>query len=246
MEHKMNTGFKKQKQFKRKLSGFYRIAGWAVVVAFVFSILLVFVLRWLPPPTSAFMMERYVTGLFQKERKTGIHYHWVSWEEIPPHMFLAVVAAEDQKFMNHWGFDFDSISDAIGKKKKKGRLRGASTITQQVAKNLFLWPGRSYVRKGIEAYFTVLLELLWDKRRILEVYLNIAEFGDGVYGVNAAAENLLGKRSAGYLAKRDAALLAAVLPNPKRFKVRKPSPYVKERCRWIQRQMHQLGSLRFQ
>ncbi|MBA4367212.1 MAG: monofunctional biosynthetic peptidoglycan transglycosylase [Desulfobacterium sp.] len=237
----MSVGFEKQKQSKGKRPGFYQIAGWILIAAVAFSILLVFCLRWIPPPTSAFMMERYVAGIFQKERKTIIRYHWVEWKSIPPNMFLAVVAAEDQKFMHHWGFDFDSISDAMGKKKKKGRLRGASTITQQVAKNLFLWSGRSYIRKGIEAYFTVLLELLWDKRRILEVYLNIAEFGDGVYGVNAAAENLLGKRSAKYLTRRDAALLAAVLPNPKRFKVRRPSPYVKERCRWIQRQMNQLG-----
>jgi len=241
----MKPGFKKQKQSKGNRTGFYQIAGWAVVAVVAFSILLVFCLRWLPPPTSAFMIERYVAGIFQKEQKTRIRYQWVNWKAIPSHMFLAVVAAEDQKFMDHWGFDFDSISDAIGKKKKKGRLRGASTITQQVAKNLFLWPGRSYVRKGIEAYFTVLLELLWDKRRILEVYLNIAEFGDGVYGVNAAAENLLGKKSAGYLTRRDAALLAAVLPNPKRFKVKRPSSYVKERSRWIQRQMVQLGSVRF-
>ncbi|RJP76845.1 MAG: monofunctional biosynthetic peptidoglycan transglycosylase [Desulfobacteraceae bacterium] len=242
----MNAGFTKRKQSKGNRTGFYQIAGWAIIAAIAFSILLVFCLRRLPPPTSAFMMERYAAALFQKERKTNIRYHWVGWKEIPPHMFLAVVAAEDQKFMNHWGFDFDSISDAIGKKKKRGRLRGASTITQQVAKNLFLWPGRSYVRKGIEAYFTVLLELLWDKRRILEVYLNIAEFGDGIYGVNAAAQSLLGKRSAGNLTRRDAALLAAVLPNPKQFKVKRPSSYVKERCRWIQRQMYQLGSVRFQ
>ncbi len=237
----MSAGFEKQKQSKGKRRGFYQIAVRILIAVVAFSILLVLCLRWLPPPTSAFMMERYIAGIFQKEQKTRIHYHWVDWKSIPPHMFLAVVAAEDQKFMHHWGFDFDSISDAMGKKKKKGRLRGASTITQQVAKNLFLWPGRSYLRKGIEAYFTVLLELLWDKRRILEVYLNIAEFGDRVYGVNAAAEKLLGKKSAGYLTRRDAALLAAVLPNPKRFKVRQPSPYVKERCRWIQRQMNQLG-----
>jgi len=246
MADAMAVGFKKQKQSTGTLSRFYQMAGWVIIAAVAFSVLLVLCLRWIPPPTSAFMMERYVAGLFQKERKTNIRYHWVGWKEIPPHMFVAVVAAEDQKFMDHWGFDFDSISDAIGKKKKKGRLRGASTITQQVAKNLFLWPGRSYVRKGIEVSFTVLMELLWDKRRILEVYLNIAEFGDGVYGVNAAAENLLGKKSAGYLTRRDAAILAAVLPNPKRFKVRQPSPYVKERCRWIQRQMNQLGGIRFQ
>jgi monofunctional biosynthetic peptidoglycan transglycosylase len=155
-------------------------------------------------------------------------------------MRLAVVAAEDQKFPHHWGFDFESIEDAVQHKGPRGRLRGASAITQQVARNLFLWPGRSYIRKGLEAYFTVLLEGLWPKRRILEVYLNIAEFGDGAYGVYAASQTFFSKRPA-ELQTQEAALLAAVLPNPARLHVRNPSAYVHERAGWIEEQMTRLG-----
>jgi monofunctional biosynthetic peptidoglycan transglycosylase len=151
-----------------------------------------------------------------------------------------VVAAEDQNFPRHWGFDFESILDALQQQGRRRRLRGASTITQQVARNLFLWSGRSYVRKGLEAYFTLLLELLWPKRRILEVYLNIAEFGDGTYGVAAAAQRFFGKRPTD-LQGQEAALLAAVLPNPARLHVRNPSAYVRERAGWIEEQMAHLG-----
>ncbi len=157
-------------------------------------------------------------------------------------MALAVVAGEDQLFPEHWGFDLESIREALERQERGGRLRGASTITQQVAKNLFLWNGRSYLRKGLEAYFTILLELLWPKSRTLEVYLNIAEFGDGIYGVNAASKIYL-RKSPLRLNKRDAALLAAVLPNPKHFKVSNPSAYVRKRQQWILRQMKQLGGV---
>jgi len=180
--------------------------------------------------------------LFSGKKQNPIRYQWVNWEGISPNMRLAVVAAEDQSFPDHRGFDFESIREALVKQRKGGRLRGASTITQQVAKNLFLWKGRSYVRKGFEAYFTVLLELLWPKSRILEVYLNIAEFGDGIYGVHAAANTYL-RKSPSALTRRDAALLAAVLPNPKRFRVGNPSSYVRGRQYWIQRQMELLGGV---
>ena len=159
-------------------------------------------------------------------------------------MPLAAVASEDQKFPFHRGFDFDSISAAVEKSLAGGRLRGASTISQQVAKNLFLWSGRSFVRKGLEAYFTVLLETLWSKHRILEVYLNIAAFGDNIYGVSTAARRLLGKPPS-RLTPKDAALLAAVLPNPVALKVRHPSAYVKKRRDWIEQQMKQLGGIRY-
>jgi monofunctional biosynthetic peptidoglycan transglycosylase len=170
----------------------------------------------------------------------GIRYRWTDWATIAPAMRLAAVAAEDQKFPQHRGFDFESIQDAIRHPGRRGRLRGASTITQQVARNLFLWRGRSLVRKGIEVYFTLLLEACWSKRRILEVYLNVAELGDGIYGVAAASEAFFGKRAAG-LQAGEAALLAAVLPNPRRLSVRAPSPYVWERATWIEGQMVQLG-----
>jgi monofunctional biosynthetic peptidoglycan transglycosylase len=155
-------------------------------------------------------------------------------------MALAVVAAEDQKFPEHFGFDFEAIADAIEEGEKGRRLRGASTISQQVAKNLFLWESRSYLRKGLEAYFTVLIEALWSKTRILEMYLNIAQFGDGIYGVNAAAQTYFNKPPSA-LTIRESALLAAVLPNPVRFKVPAPSSYVQGRARKIERQMRNLG-----
>jgi len=220
------------------------IIGRSILAAVYVSVALVLCFRWIPPPTSAVMMERFFEKLFRGEQQTTIRYRWVSWESISPQMALAVVAAEDQMFPYHRGFDFESISEALEKKKRGGRVRGASTISQQVAKNLFLWLGRSYVRKGIEAYFTILVESLWSKKRILEVYLNVAEFADGTYGVGAAAETLL-KKSPAELTKRDAALLAAVLPNPRRLKVRNPSWYVTQRRRWIERQMEQLGGVEY-
>jgi len=212
----------------------------ALLVVVAFTIMPVLCLRWVPPPTSAFMMEKRIASFFRGEPQKVIRYRWIGWESISPQMRLAVVAAEDQKFPHHWGFDFESISGAMQHKGARGRLRGASTITQQVARNLFLWPGRSLVRKGLEAYFTVLLELLWPKRRILEVYLNIAEFGDGAYGVYAATETFFGKRPS-ELQTQEAALLAAVLPNPSRLHVRNPSAYVRERAGWIEEQMTHLG-----
>jgi monofunctional biosynthetic peptidoglycan transglycosylase len=186
------------------------------------------------------MMEQRIAGFIHGESKKFIHYRWIGWNSISPQMCLAAVAAEDQKFPQHWGFDFESIADAVEHKTAKGRIRGASTITQQVARNLFLWQGRSYLRKGFEAYFTVLLELLWPKRRILEVYLNIAEFGEGTYGVYAAAQTFFGKRPM-ELQTREAALLAAVLPNPARLHPRNPSVYVRDRADWIEEQMSHLG-----
>jgi len=151
-----------------------------------------------------------------------------------------VIASEDQKFAEHFGFDFESIDDSLREHARGKRLRGASTITQQVAKNLFLWKGQSFVRKGLEAYFTVLLEVLWPKQRIIEVYLNVAEFGPGVYGVGAASRQYFGI-SAGRLTPADAALLAAVLPNPRRLHADRPSNFVRTRQDWILWQMRGLG-----
>ncbi|OTA19311.1 bifunctional penicillin-insensitive transglycosylase/penicillin-sensitive transpeptidase [Xenorhabdus beddingii] len=166
---------------------------------------------------------------------------WVDQNQISPYMTLAVIAAEDQKFPKHWGFDFDAIETAIEHNKKyQTRMRGASTISQQTAKNLFLWEGRSWVRKGLEVGMTTVLELLWSKKRILTVYLNIADFGNGIFGVEEAARHYFGK-SAKQLTASDAALLAAVLPNPHRFKANAPSAYVLKRQQWILRQMQLLG-----
>ncbi len=197
-------------------------------------------LRWIPPPTSAYMLEQRAADIVRGNPPRVIRYRWTAWESISPEMRLAAVAAEDQKFPYHWGFDFASIQEAVKEDEARGRLRGASTITQQVARNLFLWPGRSYVRKGLEAYFTLLLELCWTKRRILEVYLNVAEFGDGIFGVSAAAHTFFARPPA-KLTADEAALLAAVLPNPVRFHAGHPSEYVRERAAWILEQMGHLG-----
>lgn len=225
-----------------KTSRVLSIIGRSIVGIFALSVAMVLFLRWVPPCTSAVMISGHLERLFSSQKRGAIRYHWVPLEYISPYMRLAVVASEDQLFPQHRGFDFESIQKALETQRRGGRLRGASTITQQVAKNLFLWTGRSYVRKGLEAYFTILLESFWSKNRILEVYLNIAEFGDGIYGVGAASETYL-KKSASKLTRRDAALLAAVLPNPKRFKVRNPSSYVMERRYWIQQQMELLGGV---
>ena len=197
--------------------------------------LILLALRIVPPPTTAFMV-RYRLDAAQR---SPLAAHWVDWERIAPDAALAVIAAEDQKFLDHPGFDFDALRDAVRTARRGGRLRGASTISQQVAKNLFLWPGRSFVRKALEAGITVELELLWSKRRILEVYLNVAEFGAGVYGVGAASERFFAKTPAA-LTEAEAALLAAVLPNPVRLRVDRPSPYVRGRQSWIRGQMPHL------
>lgn len=167
---------------------------------------------------------------------------WLDWPGIPPELALAVVAAEDQRFPTHSGFDFVEIRDALETARAGGRMRGASTISQQVAKNLFLWSGRNFVRKGLEAYFTVLLELLWPKQRILEVYLNIAQFGDRHYGVAAASREFFGK-TPGELTRREMSLLASVLPNPVELKADAPSAFVRDRAAFVRRHMQSLGGV---
>jgi len=227
----------------KRSGGWRRLRRFAVrllLAAVALTVLPVAGLRWVAPPTSAVMVEDRVAQLLGGGRRPPLRYRWTDWDAIAPAMRLAVVAAEDQKFPAHRGFDLASIADAVEDAAARGRLRGASTITQQVARNLFLWQGRSWLRKGMEAYFTVLLEVLWPKRRILEVYLNIAEFGEGLYGVGAASRAFFGKPPA-RLAPAEAALLAAVLPNPARLHARRPSPFVRERAAWIERQMAALG-----
>ncbi|MBI5590826.1 MAG: monofunctional biosynthetic peptidoglycan transglycosylase [Deltaproteobacteria bacterium] len=215
-------------------------AVWLTFGLFLISLVAVLLLRFVPPVYSAFMVERYCKGLFVSRGQTSISYHWADWKKISPQMALAAVASEDQKFPKHFGFDFESMAVALEEMEEGGRVRGASTISQQVAKNLFLWSGKNFIRKGLEAYFTVLMELLWPKRRILEVYLNVAEFGDGIYGVEAAAKKFFGKPPSG-LTMKESALLAAVLPNPIKFKVADPSAYVKRRTQRIEKQMRNLG-----
>lgn len=215
-----------------------------VLACLLITALPVLVLRWLHPTTSAFMLEARAAAWNAGVRGYRTEFKWASLEQISPPAAIAVIASEDQQFPFHAGFDFSSIREAVRASENGGRLRGASTISQQVAKNLFLWNGHSFVRKGLEAWFTVLIEVLWPKERILEMYLNIAQFGDGIYGVQAAAQHFWHK-SARSLSARDAALLAAVLPNPHLLHVDRPSRYVNERREWILGQMRELGGAQY-
>jgi monofunctional biosynthetic peptidoglycan transglycosylase len=217
-----------------------RLLFWIVILWFGATVLTVLALRWLDPPTSSFMMRARVEAVTSGDRKYRTRYEWVDYSRISPNAAIAVIAAEDQRFAEHTGFDVKSIDESIREHQRGKRLRGASTISQQVAKNLFLWQDPSLVRKGVEAYFTVLIETLWSKQRILEVYLNIAEFGRSTYGVGAASRYFYGKTAA-RLTPAEGALLAAVLPNPRRFSVRSPSAYVLQRQSWILWQMRALG-----
>ena len=204
------------------------------------SLVVVIGLRWIDPPTTAFIVRDRLVAAGRHDKTFVYRHRWVDWQAISPQAKVAVIASEDQTFPDHDGFDFNSINKALEERERGRRVRGASTISQQVAKNLFLWPRQSWFRKGLEAYFTLLIETLWPKRRILEVYLNVAEFGKGVYGVGAASDVYFHKPAA-RLNTYDAALLAAVLPSPKRLRVNAPSHYVRSRQEWIVAQMRRLG-----
>lgn len=203
----------------------------------VFPVLLLAVV---PAWTSSFMIGYQVDRLASDKPLPALEHDWVSWGEIAPAAKLAVIAAEDQRFAEHFGFDFEAIGKAVQHNRGHRRKRGASTISQQVAKNLFLWSGRSWTRKALEVGYTLLIEVLWSKQRVLEVYLNVAEFGPGVYGVEAASQKYF-RKPASKLTYPEAALLAAVLPNPKRLRVAAPSTYVQQRAGWILRQMYRMG-----
>ncbi|MGK0702701.1 monofunctional biosynthetic peptidoglycan transglycosylase [Yokenella regensburgei] len=195
----------------------------------------------LPVPFSAVMIERQLGAWMRGDFGYVAHSDWVGMDEISPWMGLAVIAAEDQKFPDHWGFDVAAIEKALAHNERNTlRVRGASTISQQTAKNVFLWDGRSWLRKGLEAGLTVGIETVWSKKRILTVYLNVAEFGEGVFGVEEASQRYFHK-PASRLTMSEAALLAAVLPAPLRYKASAPSGYVRSRQAWILRQMRQLG-----
>lgn len=210
-----------------------------LLIFLLFSVIGLLLLRWINPVTSSIMIQRQIEAFAEGNFKL-IQYRWVNYDDITPELPVAFVAAEDQNFPNHYGFDFEQIEKALEQHKRGRRLRGASTITQQVAKNLFLWEDRSFIRKGAEAYFTVLIELLWSKKRILEVHINIAEMGEMIFGVSAACEVHF-KRTPDKISRSQAALLAATLPNPNRFSASRPSNYVLRRQAWILRQMNSLG-----
>jgi monofunctional biosynthetic peptidoglycan transglycosylase len=220
---------------------------WLLALPFLFaaaSLLQVAVLRFVDPPFSAFMVARQLEGWRQGDWRFGVSYDWRDLDRIAPTLPLSMVAAEDQNFASHHGFDLRAIEKARVHNAKGRKVRGASTISQQVAKNLFLWQGQSrpsrWLRKGFEVWYTLLIELMWPKTRILEVYANVAELGDGVYGAQAAARRFWGKDAA-RLTANESARLAAVLPAPRRYSARDPGPYVQRRARWIQRQVNQIG-----
>ncbi|HEX9707080.1 MAG TPA: monofunctional biosynthetic peptidoglycan transglycosylase [Steroidobacteraceae bacterium] len=218
-----------------------RLARWVAIGLFAAtlgSVVVVAGFRWLPVPLTAFMIHEWIAAGDDAVPLRQRH-EWVPWSRISRHLEVAAIAAEDQKFLVHDGFDFEAIEKAVNDARSGRRLRGASTISQQVAKNLFLWPGQSWLRKSLEVWFTVWIEWLWPKQRILEVYLNSAQFGHGVWGVEAASRQFFGKGAA-VLGRREAALLAAVLPSPNRLRISNPSHYVRMRQAWILGQMQRL------
>lgn len=207
---------------------------------FILSIVSVLLFRFIPLPITPTMLYFLGEQALDSKRDIVLKKDWESLSNISPNMRLAVIGSEDQLFYDHFGFDLTAIKKAIRNNEKGRRLKGGSTISQQTAKNAFLLPHRNYFRKGLEAYFTLLIELLWSKERIIEVYLNVIEFGNGIYGVEAASQQYF-KKSASKLTRGEAALLAAVLPNPIRYRVDKPSSYVIRRKNWIKRQMGRMS-----
>ncbi len=212
-----------------------------IVVTLFFVLLLIF--RWAPIPTSAFIFHQNYLAKQDPDKHEQAAYQWLDWDDISPQLAIAVIAAEDQRFPVHWGIDTIELKKALSSTHRRGP-RGASTITQQVAKNLFLWGGRSYTRKALEAAISVSLEIVWPKKRILEVYINIAQFGDAIFGAKAASEKLFDVK-AKKLSRQQAAMLAAVLPKPAVSNVNDPRPSLRQRQQWILKQMKQLGGLNY-
>jgi monofunctional biosynthetic peptidoglycan transglycosylase len=221
------------RRIARRIAGYFLLS---VTVAIGLTLAPVLYLRWVDPPVSAFMLSY----LLEREQDAPFDYQWVSLNDISPAMPIAVIAAEDQRFAMHYGLDFDAIAQAWEEKRGGKRLRGASTLSQQLAKNMFLWSDKNYLRKALEAYLTLLLEGVLSKERILELYLNVAEFGPGIYGVEAAAQHFFSIPAVA-LSKQQACLLAATLPNPKQLSASAPTDYLRRRQQWICRQTRQLG-----
>lgn len=229
------------KNFFKKLWKFFLKA---CLWFFLLSIASTILFKWLPVPVTPLMLIQSVKQMFDSTRNVKLKKDWVSLEEISPNLQLAVVCSEDQNFLGHTGFDFDAIEKAMKHNERHKRKRGASTISQQTAKNVFLYNGRNWIRKGLEVYFTFLIELCWSKERIMEVYLNVIEFGDGVYGAEAASQEFF-HTSAKKLSRQQAALLAAVLPNPRKFSAKNPSNYIRKRQQWVLQQMSYWGELKY-
>ncbi len=222
-----------------------KLVKWILLSLVIFYLAILIIFRWLPLPTSAFIWNQNQLAAHQPTIYQPARYEWINWEEISPKIAVAVMAAEDQRFPTHWGIDTIELRKVVSNAyHKKGSIRGASTLTQQLAKNLFLWNGRSYSRKVAEAFIAISLELFWSKKRILEVYLNIAQFANVTFGVKASCQLLFHKLPK-ELTLEQAAYLAAVLPSPAKSDVHNPSDSLKKRQRWILKQMKQLGGVAY-
>lgn len=233
----MFSGYSEQQKFK----SFYKGLKIAVITFFVLSFLAVLSLRWINPPASSFMIQRRLQALMNGNENFELNYHWVDYQNMSPYIKMAAITSEDQNFAAHWGFATEQIKKAVNNFiNGNDDLRGASTITQQTAKNLFLYPAQNFFRKGLEAWFTILMELLLSKERILELYLNIAAFGDGVYGVKAAAAKYFSTTPAN-LTKMQSALMVTALPNPGEYNLSAPSSYMINRRNWVLQYMLYLG-----
>ncbi|MCX8656253.1 monofunctional biosynthetic peptidoglycan transglycosylase [Gilliamella sp. B2894] len=206
-----------------------------IILFMLLSVSLVLLMRWIDPFSSMLMVERKFSDKKIIQQRT-----WKDWDHISDNIKIAVIAAEDQNFANHWGFDFKAIERALKHNQNNKKIRGASTITQQVAKNIFLWSSRSWIRKSIESWFTLEIELLWSKKRTLEIYLNSVEWGNGIFGIEAASQYYF-HVSAKQLTPYQASLLAAILPNPRKWNPAKPNHYIQKKAQWIRNQMNNLG-----
>lgn len=222
--------------FKKTVRFFAKIAMWFIIV----SIGLVLLFKWVPLPITPLMVIRY----FEKDSPKILKHDWEPIQNISKNLQLAVICSEDQNFLKHNGFDIIAIEKAYENNKKGKRIKGGSTISQQTAKNVFLWPQRSWFRKGLETYFTFLIELFWSKERIMEVYLNTIEMGNGIYGAEAAAQHWF-KKPASKLSKEEASAIAAILPNPRKYKANPVTNYIASRKNWIMRQMNFYGALNY-
>ncbi|MCB0381888.1 MAG: monofunctional biosynthetic peptidoglycan transglycosylase [Psychroserpens sp.] len=224
------------KFIKRFFKFIFKILFWFIIL----SVLIVFVFKWVPVPVTPLMVIRNIEQT--DTNKKGWEHHWIPIQDISSNLQLAVICSEDQNFLKHHGFDIKAIEKAYENNKKGKPLKGASTISQQTAKNVFLWPGRSWLRKGLETYFTFLIELIWTKERIMEVYLNSIEMGPGIYGAEAASQYWF-KKPATKLSKYEAAAIASILPNPLKYKARPATSYIEGRKSWIMKQMNYFGPL---
>jgi monofunctional biosynthetic peptidoglycan transglycosylase len=238
-----------QIKMKKLLPKIWRFVKRTVIAFFIFTIALTIIYRFVNPPYTMTMASRKIEAIFSDKKNKDIDFRWKNYEDISRYLPLAIITCEDQAFPHHFGFDFKAIDKAIEhnekvKAGKRKRIKGASTISQQVAKNVFLWQGRSFIRKGLEVYFTLLIEFFWPKQRIIEVYMNIAEMGNMTFGAEAAAQKYF-RKPAAKLTQSEAATIAVILPNPRKYSAASPGPYVQKRRNWCIDMMNKLGGKSF-